>query len=667
MKRVLITGKNSYVGNSFESWIKERYPEDIQIDKISVRTDGWKEIDLSVYDVVLHVAGIAHVSTDPKMEELYYNVNRNLTVEIAKKSKESGVKQFIFLSSIIVYGDATKGSKVINENSLPTPSNFYGKSKLEAEKAIDELNSDEFHVVRIRPPMIYGKGAKGNYPKLSKIAQKTPLFPDISNERSMLHIDNLSEFIRLMIKNEESGLFFPQNDEYVRTSKMVEIIAQTHGKKIRLTKLLNPVIKFLVNKVNVVSKVFGNLVYDEGISDYHTNYRVRSMKNSIEATEKVEEENVNILIMGDNGLETVGGEQESTKIIIQGIHDTYKVGVIQPGKISNPITGVKYYYLTEKTRIKHLIVNPFVFLGYINKIRKIINHETPEIIHTQAQVSFFIVALLRKSKLIPKKTTLIHTERGLYTKYGNFFKKVFLFFMKELDVLVLTTQFNSKYWKEAIEKKELNMKFQVIENTAGKLFEEYNTVINKDQTEDIVIGFAGRYTEWKNWPLAVGICEKLDEKLKGKFRVRMAVGCLDEKSSKETRLMFDKLKHLLGDRFNGQINIDIDEMNKFYYDIDVFILTSRYNTESFGRTLVEAMSRRTIVLTTDSGGSVEVVGNMDNVCESADEFVEKVISYNNDSKKMSNEKEANIKRVKEQYSLNNNIEKHRHLYQKIYQ
>src|SRR5699024_8036862 len=133
-------------------------------------------------------------------------------------------------------------------------------------------------------------------------------------------------------------------------------------------------------------------------------------------------------------------------------------------------------------KIKHIIKNPYLFLRYIRKVQKVIRQEKPKIIHTQAQVSFFIVALLRKLKLVPNDFKLIHTERGLYTKYSDSIKKIFFFFMKELDVLVTTTDFNMNYWKEAIHKKGLPMDFRIIENTAGELFEDYDvTPENKEE------------------------------------------------------------------------------------------------------------------------------------------------------------------------------------------
>ncbi len=285
MKKILITGANSYIGTSLETWLG-KYPDKYYVDTVSTRDDSWKKKSFSEFDVVFHVAGIAHVSSDPKMEDLYYKVNRDLTIETAKKAKAEGVKQFIFMSSIIVYGDSSSNKRVIDRDTVPTPSNFYGNSKLQAEEGIRGFESDDFNIVILRPPMIYGKGSKGNYPKLAKAAQKLPLFPDIDNERSMLHIDNLCEFIKLMIDNEESGLFFPQNEEYVKTSELVKTIAEVHGKKIWMTRLFNQVLRLMFG-IGIVNKVFGNLVYEKSMSDYDkANYRIRLFKESIIATEK---------------------------------------------------------------------------------------------------------------------------------------------------------------------------------------------------------------------------------------------------------------------------------------------------------------------------------------------------------------------------------------------
>ncbi|MDF2943520.1 MAG: putative UDP-sugar epimerase [Herbinix sp.] len=285
MKKILITGANSYIGTSFEKWLELQYPDQYAIDTIDMKDGTWKSKDFTEYDTVFHVAGIAHVSLDPKLENLYYKVNCNLAIETAEHAKNAGVKQFVFMSSIMVYGDNRSESKVIDHNTVPVPNNFYGDSKLKAEEGIKPLESSEFKVVILRAPMIYGKGSKGNYSKLAKAAQKLPLFPDIENQRSMLHIDNLCEFIRLIVDNEESGLYFPQNSEYVKTSELVKLAADAHGKKIILTKVFNGIVKLMIGKIGIFDKVFGNLVYEKSMSCYVVNYQVRDLIESIKLTE----------------------------------------------------------------------------------------------------------------------------------------------------------------------------------------------------------------------------------------------------------------------------------------------------------------------------------------------------------------------------------------------
>ncbi|MDR2834559.1 MAG: NAD-dependent epimerase/dehydratase family protein [Streptococcaceae bacterium] len=289
MKKVLITGKNSYIGTSLERWL-ERYLGEFEVDTLDMRNPEWKEHDFSAYDSVFHVAGLAHSDTGKASEEtkrLYYRVNTDLTIETAQKAKDDGVKQFIFMSSIIVYGESGRigEKKVITRETKPNPANFYGDSKLQAEIGIEKLASDDFKVAILRPPMIYGKGSKGNYPKLAKLAKVLPVFPDIENERSVLHIDNLTEFLKHIIVENDGGYFYPQNSEYVKTSDFVRVISEIHGKKTLLTKLGNPLIRLVSKRVGLVNKVFGNLSYDLGMSEYSKSYDIRGFEKSVELTE----------------------------------------------------------------------------------------------------------------------------------------------------------------------------------------------------------------------------------------------------------------------------------------------------------------------------------------------------------------------------------------------
>lgn len=252
-----------------------------------MKDESWIKHDFSCYDTIFHVAGIAHVSSDPKLENLYYKINCDLADKTAKKAKNEGVKQFIFMSSIIVYGEVKNSNGIIDNNTKPNPKDFYGNSKLQAEKKLLKHECENFKIAIIRPPMIYGKFSKGNYPKLSKMARLLPLFPNYKNTRSMLHIDNLCEFVRLLVENDCSGVFYPQNAEYVCTSSMVSIIAKSHGKKIRLTNIFNLPIKLLIPRVNILKKAFGNLAYDKDMSNnFNGEYRILNFEDSINKTEK---------------------------------------------------------------------------------------------------------------------------------------------------------------------------------------------------------------------------------------------------------------------------------------------------------------------------------------------------------------------------------------------
>ena len=290
MKKILITGANSYIGTSFECYLRENYPNDYVIETLDMIDVNWKNYDFSNYDTVFHVAGIAHAdvgNVSKETEKLYYQVNCDLAYETALKAKEANVKQFIYMSSIIVYGESAPygKAKVIAKDTKPSPANFYGDSKLQAEIKLSPLQDDSFNIAIIRPPMIYGKGSKGNYPMLSKLAKKLPVFPKINNQRSMLYVENLCEFVRLVISNNDKGIYYPQNSEYASTTTIVKTI----NPKIRISGILNPGV-FISSKIpgkisGLCNKAFGNLVYEKSMSQYSENYCRYDLRESIKRTE----------------------------------------------------------------------------------------------------------------------------------------------------------------------------------------------------------------------------------------------------------------------------------------------------------------------------------------------------------------------------------------------
>ena len=258
MKKILITGANSYIGISFEKYIKENYPDEYIVDTIDMIDGSWRKKSFAGYDSVFHVAGIAHQKETKKNAHLYYEVNRDLAIETAQKAKAEGVKQFIFLSSMSVYGMDTG---VITKDTSPNPKSHYGKSKWQAEQDISCLRDDNFSVCILRPPMVYGKGCKGNFQTVVKIVKISPIFPKVKNERSMIYIDNLSSFVKCCTDGKFSGVYFPQNREYVSTQDMVRAIALATNKKVYFDCFLGMGILIIRTLYPTAKKGFGSLIY----------------------------------------------------------------------------------------------------------------------------------------------------------------------------------------------------------------------------------------------------------------------------------------------------------------------------------------------------------------------------------------------------------------------
>ena len=290
MRKLLITGANSYVGVSVEQYLG-RWPENYRVDTLDMIGEGWHQADFSRYDAVLHVAGIVHQGSskkDPRQEALYHRVNALLPVEVARKAKAEGVKQFLFMSSASVYGlDAPVGETVIITKDTPlAPKDNYGISKAKAEAGLRELAGEGFKLAILRPPMIYGKGCKGNYQTLANLAKKLPVFPYVDNRRSMLYTENLAELIRQLLEDEAEGIFCPQNNEYVNTSDMVNLIAHIHGRSVLMVKGVTWALKLLRPFTDIADKAFGSLCYDFELSRYERDYCVKTSDEGIWETEK---------------------------------------------------------------------------------------------------------------------------------------------------------------------------------------------------------------------------------------------------------------------------------------------------------------------------------------------------------------------------------------------
>ena len=286
---ILITGKNSYIGESFKNYLS-RFEH--TIDEVDTISDEWKNIDYSKYDSVIHVAAIVHNDAKTASEELFSKVNTQLPFEIAKLAKNNGVKQFVFISTMAVYGidkSLNKDKCCVDNNTELKPISLYGKSKLEAENLLKTLTDQNFKISIIRPPNVYGSGCKGNYIYLfKKLANLMSICPYAYTDirQSMIYIDNLSELIRLILEKNCDGIYTPQDKHIPNTIDIITGIRKTYNKKTRYSKFLGILIK-LFSKISIVNKIYGGVYYDSHISNHFNNkYQIDSFEEGLELTYK---------------------------------------------------------------------------------------------------------------------------------------------------------------------------------------------------------------------------------------------------------------------------------------------------------------------------------------------------------------------------------------------
>lgn len=259
MKRILITGENSYIGTHLKEFLSQ-FPESYTVETLALKAHSPEEYDFHGAEAIVHVAAIVHRKETAETPALYEQVNRDLAYAVAEKAKREGVRQFVFFSSMSVYGKVTG---TITRDTVPAPDTQYGKSKLAAERRIAALADDAFFVTILRPPMVFGPGAKGNPARLERLANKLWFCPDFENRRSMVSIDTLCEALKGYLDAPRSGVFFPQEAAPLSTADLMERMRRSHGKPVRRTKLLNPAIRLLRRFTRVGKKAFGDLTYED--------------------------------------------------------------------------------------------------------------------------------------------------------------------------------------------------------------------------------------------------------------------------------------------------------------------------------------------------------------------------------------------------------------------
>ena len=263
---ILIVGRNSYIGNHIDEWLS-KYGH--QVKQLDVLTDEWKTFDYSSFDAIVHVAGIVH---QPNCQDwgLYKRVNADMPVAIATIAKEQGVKQYVFFSTMVVYGVEKRLKPTIVDTNTPLQADsMYGKSKLMAEESLSKLQDESFDVAFVRPPSVYGKGCRGGYISgFTSIVRKLPVIPNAYENvrQSFIYIDNLSELVRLIIEKRMHGVFCPQDDKAVSANELLEAIAKGLGKKYRESYFLGLFVR-LFSFIPLVCKAYGGVEYAQSLSD----------------------------------------------------------------------------------------------------------------------------------------------------------------------------------------------------------------------------------------------------------------------------------------------------------------------------------------------------------------------------------------------------------------
>ncbi|MCT7581799.1 NAD-dependent epimerase/dehydratase family protein [Aliarcobacter butzleri] len=282
--KLLITGSNGFIGNYFINNYKSKY----NIKTFSFLKDDINTLDCNTIDIVFHLSALVHQMGGASANE-YEKINVIQTIELAKKAKESGIKHFVFMSTVKVYGEETNSK--YTENTVCNPEDDYGKSKLKAEQELQKLEDENFKISIIRTPIVYGYRVKANIKNLINLVNKVPVLPfgKIKNKRSMVYIGNLCHLVDEIIIQKKSGIFLACDDEPLSTSKLIDLIAKNLAKKTYLIKIpfFESLLKIL--KPSFHKRLYGSLEIDNTITKERLN-----LKNSYRV-----EDGIRLMIKGE--------------------------------------------------------------------------------------------------------------------------------------------------------------------------------------------------------------------------------------------------------------------------------------------------------------------------------------------------------------------------------
>lgn len=678
-KKVLITGAHSYIGESFEAYAKINYLNNFIIETIDMLDFRWKEIDFSYYDIVFHVAGLAHADVGNVSEEIkkkYYSVNTDLAIEVAKKAKEDGVRQFVFMSSMIVYGESAGYGKdrMITETTYPNPANFYGDSKWQADRGIRKLADEHFQVTVLRPPMIYGKGSKGNYPILAKLAKRVPVFPNVNNRRSMLHIDNLCEFICQIMLAGIGGIFLPQNKEYTKTVDMVAKIAEISGKQMIKIKLFNPFVCIgskIPGKIGeLVNKAFGNMTYDQVLSKYEgIDYQIVDLKESIKRTEDNKEVKMKpkALILASVASMIDQFNMENIKLLLER---GYQVEVVCNCKVGNTISDERVENLIQRlsdmgVRVIHMPIPRKItdIKGIVNslkRVRHLCDENKYELLHCHSPIGSVVARLAVKNVRKKHMTKVIYTAHGFHFYKGAPKQNWLIFYPIEkvcsrwTDVLITINKEDYEFAKKHMNAERVEYipgvgvdtkKFQLMNFDKIKKREELGI-----KQDNIMLFSVGELNQNKNQEVIVRAIAKLNNPLIHYF--------IAGKGEKE-----DYLKNLA-----SELNVNLHllgyrtDIIELLNTADIFAFPSF--REGLSVALMEAMAAGLPCVSSKIRGNVDLIeqdGGYLCSSNSVDEF-EKCINILIEEKTVRKEKGEYNKKVMKNFDINRVNQKMERIY-----
>lgn len=267
--KILVTGSTGFVGTNFIKYVKES--SNIELDYLTREQLNSEKITIFDYDVILHLAGKAHDLKNTSKTDEYYRINFGLTKNLIDSFIESNVSKFIYISSVKAVADSVKNK--LDESYQPNPFTPYGKSKLLAEKYIQEKLIDsakKFYI--IRPCMIHGPGNKGNLNLLYSFVEKGIPWPlgGFMNSRSFLSIENLCFVIREIGDRDDisSGIYNLADDESLSTNTIIDIISEVIEKRIRVLKIPQSLIRILFSLGDILHLPFNMEKLDKLTESY---------------------------------------------------------------------------------------------------------------------------------------------------------------------------------------------------------------------------------------------------------------------------------------------------------------------------------------------------------------------------------------------------------------